>query len=191
LILLGFPAHQRPWLLGGVTGGLLGAVVSGGIVVQRIAGTAFTAVAANAVTTVAAVIVVYATVRAFSGNARALAFAQCLGALVGVGLVHLVLRRTLAQYPWVDEQPRQLVNDLVGVLGVLMIVWGCARTVVRPAWMVAGLALLLGYELTARYWHLDAPVPIATALPWSIQRFVGSEVTASGVGVVVFRLMFG
>ena len=182
---------QRPWVLGGATGALLGAVVSGGIVVQRIAGTAVTAVAANAVTTVAAVIVVYATVRAFSGNARALALAQCLGALVGVGLVHLVLRRVLAEYPWVHEQPRQLVNDLVGVLGVLTIVWGSAREVVRPAWMVAGLALLLGYAITARVWHIDAPAPLATGLPWSIQRFVGSEVTASGLGVIAFRMMFG
>jgi len=181
---------QRAWLGGAATAALLGAVVSGGIVVQRIAGTAITAVAANAVTTVAAVVVVYATVRAFTGNPRALALAQCFGALAGVALVHLVLRRMLAQYPWVHEQPRQLVNDLVGVFGVLTIVWGCARAVVRPLWMIAGLSLLLGYELTARYWHLDAPVPLATALPWSIQRFVGSEVTASGIGVVVFRLVF-
>lgn len=182
-------ARERPWGVGIITGALLGGVVSGGIVMQRVAGTALTAVVANAITTVAAVIAVYASVRVCEERPRAVALAQGLGAAVGIVLVHVLLRHRLADHPWLHEQPRQLVNDVAGVLGMLTVVWGCARRIVQPAWMIAGLALLGAYELTARYWHIDAAT--ASTLPWSIQRFVGSEVTASGLGVVLYRVTFG
>ncbi|MDF2695746.1 MAG: hypothetical protein K0S65_4129, partial [Labilithrix sp.] len=79
--------------------------------------------------------------------------------------------------------------DLVAVFGVFAFVWGCAQKPIRPQLMIAGLALVLGYELTAGYWHLDGPVPVSHELAWSIQRFVGGEVTASGLGVLTFRLL--
>lgn len=183
-------ARERPWGVGILTGALLGGVVSGGIVMQRVAGTPVTAVVANAVTTVAAVVAVYASVRVCEERPRAVAVAQGVGAAIGIVLVHVLLRRQLVGHPWIHEQPRQLVNDVAGTVGMLTVVWGCARRVLQPAWMIAGLVLLGAYELTARYWHIDAATS-ATALPWSIQRFVGSEVTASGLGVVIYRVLFG
>lgn len=182
--------EARHGSVGVATGALLGAVVSGGIVLQRLVGATLTAVLANTATTLAGVVAVYLTARVLADRPRFLAWSQGLGALVAVLLVHLLLRCVVARFPWVREEPRQLVNDLVGVFGLLSVVWGCARADVRPAWLVSGLGLLLVYEASARFWHLDAPLPGTPELPWSTQRFVGSEVTASGLGVLAFRLVF-
>lgn len=114
---------------------------------------------------------------------------QAIGALLGVLAIHALVWRGIDAHPWLREDPRQLVNDLVAVFGVLAFVWGCAQKPIRPHVMIAGLVLVLGYELTAGYWHIDAPVPVTEELAWSVQRFVGSEVTASGVGVLAFRLL--
>ena len=187
-----------------MTGFALAIVVSGGIVHQRVLGsTAGGALGANALTTLVAVAAVLATVRTFLTSFDARAFApgarerrltwlvagQTVGAIAGVLATHAVLLHDLAAHPWLREHPRQLVNDLVAVFGVLAFVWACAQKPIRPAVMVAGLAVVLGYELTGTYWHLDAPAPVAQDLAWSVQRFVGSEVTASGIGVLAFRLL--
>ena len=184
---------------GALTGLALALVVSCGIVQQRVVGTtAAGALGANAVTTLVAVAAVLATVKVFLESIDAshrercvtrLAIGQAIGALAGVLVVHAFVARDLASHPWLREHPRQLVNDLVAVFGVLAFVWGCARKPIRPEMMIAGLALVLGYELTGTYWHLDAPAPLANDLAWSVQRFVGSEVTASGIGVLAFRLL--
>lgn len=194
---------RRTALLGAATGFALALVVSYGILVQRIAGaTAGTAVAANALTTLAAVLVVLATMRTFftsfdpaalgdgagRGRVARVVATQAAGALLGVVAIHAVLVPSPASYPWLREDPRQLVNDLVGVFGVLMFVWGSAQKPIRVVLMILGLGLVLGYELTAARWHLDAPVPSAE-LPMTIQRFVGTEVTASGIGVLAFRIL--
>jgi hypothetical protein len=198
-------ARRRAAALGGVTGFGLALVVSCGIVLQRLTGaTAASSVTANAVTTLAAVVAVLATVRTFltsfnpasfdprtrERRIRSLVLGQTLGALLGIVATHAVLLHGLDAHPWLREHPRQLVNDLVAIFGVLAFVWGCAQKPIRPQVMIAGLGLVLGYELTAGYWHLDAPIPVTEELAWSIQRFVGGEVTASGIGVLTFRLLF-
>jgi len=127
--------------------------------------------------------------QAHSRRVTSLVTSQAIGALVGVLVIHALVWRGLDAHPWLREHPRQLVNDLVAVFGVLAFVWGCAQKPIRPQLMIAGLVLVLGYELTAGYWHIDAPVPVTQELAWSVQRFVGSEVTASGVGVLAFRLL--
>lgn len=197
-------ARRRAAALGVGTGFALALVVSCGIVFQRVLGfSAADAVAANAVTTLGAVAAVMVTVRAHAGSRDRTALApavrerrvtsfiasQALGAVLGVLAIHALLWRGLEAHPWLREHPRQLVNDLVAVFGVFAFVWGSAQKPLRPQVMIAGLALVLGYELTAAYWHLDAPLPRSGELAWSVQRFVGSEVTASGVGVLAFRLL--
>jgi hypothetical protein len=190
-------AASRRNLLAGITMGvLLGALVSYGIVIQRVSGSTLTsAVGATLTTTVAAVAAVLGTVRVFraargAGSLRRLVLAQAAGGVLGVAAVHALLRHDAAALPWICEHPRQLVNDLVGLFGILAFVWGCARKPMRLEVMIGGLVLVLGYELTAACWHLDGPAPFADVLPWTIQRFVGSEVTASGLGVLTFRLLF-
>lgn len=197
-------ALRRTSLAGAAMGMFLGALVSYGIVIQRVSGTTVaSSVGANVVTTLAAVAAVIATVRVFLAAIgessvasrrlreraiRHLTLAQAAGGLLGVLAVHAMLARAAAAHPWLCEHPRQLVNDVVGVFGILAFVWSCAREPIRVELMIGGLALVLCYELTAAYWHLDGPVPLTDALPWSIQRFVGSEVTSSGLGVIAFRL---
>ena len=196
------------------TGFGLALVVSCGILLQRVLGsTAANAIAANAVTTLVAVAAVLATVRTYltsfdpatfepsvpphaavgrqarDRRVTSLVTSQAIGALLGVLVIHALVWRGLEAHPWLREHPRQLVNDLVAVFGVLAFVWGCAQKPIRPQLMIAGLTLVLGYELTAGYWHIDAPAPVTQELAWSVQRFVGSEVTASGVGVLAFRLL--
>ncbi|MBX3225265.1 MAG: hypothetical protein KF795_32470 [Labilithrix sp.] len=186
------------------TGFALALVVSCGIVFQRVLGfTATYAVAANAVTTLVAVAAVLATVRTYVGSFDSAALEpallerrvtrliapQTIGALLGVLVVHALVWHGLDSHPWLREHPRQLVNDVVAVFGVFAFVWGSAQKPLRPEVMLGGLALVLGYELTAVYWHLDAPLPATGKLAWSVQQFVGSEVTASGVGVLAFRLL--
>ncbi len=204
-------ARRRTTALGAATGFGLALVVSCGILLQRVLGsTAANAVAANAVTTLVAVAAVLATVRTYLTSFEPTTFdrsvpphaavgpqarvtnlvtSQAIGALLGVLVIHALVWRALDAHPWLREHPRQLVNDLVAVFGVLAFVWGCAQKPIRPQLMIAGLVLVLGYELTAGYWHIDAPVPVTQELAWSVQRFVGSEVTASGVGVLAFRLL--
>lgn len=209
--------------LGAATGFCLALVICSGIAAQRVTGTTpALAIAANALTTVASVFAVLATVRAFltsfgassSAQTRApeereddvrghrlttLVLFQVLGALLGIVVLHVLLAAGLAQHPWLREQPRQVVNDLVAVFGVFAFVWGCAQKPIRLTVMIAGLGLVLGYELTASYWHLDAPLPAASAaipngtfwtlLPWNVQGFVGGEVTASAIGLLAFRML--
>ncbi|MBX3198907.1 MAG: hypothetical protein KF894_12295 [Labilithrix sp.] len=193
-------ARRHAAALGVGTGFALALVVSCGIVFQRVLGFSATdAAAANALTTLGAVVAVVVTVRAHERAAlepavrerRVTSFIthQALGAMLGVLATHALVRLGLEAHPWLHEHPRQLVNDLVAVFGVFAFVWGAAQKPLRPQVMIAGLALVLGYELTAAYWHLDAPLPEPGALAWSVQRFVGSEVTASGVGVLAFRLL--
>jgi hypothetical protein len=197
-------ARRRTVVLGGVTGFALALVVSCGIVFQRVLGaTTAHAITANAVTTLVAVVAVLATVRTFltsfdpatfdprtrERRVTSLVTGQAVGAMLGVLVIHALVLHRLDSHPWLREHPRQLVNDLVAVFGVLAFVWGCAQKPIRPAVMSAGLGLVLGYELTAGYWHVDAPIPVTPELAWSVQKFVGSEVTASGIGVLAFRLL--
>jgi hypothetical protein len=189
-------------MVGMLTGFAVALVVSCGILTQRIVGTTTaTTVAANAATTLAAVVAVLLTVRAYvvsldpsratvsKGEQRASEpfVLQAIGAVGAVILVHAFAAKSLGSHPWLREEPRQFVNDLVGVFGVLAFVWGCAQKPIRTQLMIGGLVLVLGYELTSGCWHLDALPPHDTA--WSVQRFVGSEVTASGLGVLAFRLL--
>lgn len=188
-------------ILGPLTGFLLAVVVSSGILGQRMLGTtAVTAVIANTATTLAAVAAVLLTVRSYVASIDGAAGAaglrdrrveliglQAFGAVAGVFLIHALAVESIAWHPWLRENPRQLVNDLVAVFGVLAFVWACARKPIRTDLMIAGLAVVLGYEMSSGCWHLDAPPPHVVS--WSVQRFVGSEVTASGLGVLAFRLM--
>lgn len=196
-------ARRRMAVLGGLTGFGFALVVSCGIVHQRLLGSTTTsALAANTLTTLVAVVALLATVRTFMASygpitfgprsqqrITTIALGQAVGALLAVLAIHAFVLQELDAHPWLREHPRQLVNDLVAVFGVLAFVWGCSQKPIRLQLMVAGLALVLGYEATAGYWHLDAPLPEDPGLAWSIQRFVGGEVTASGIGVLTFRLL--
>lgn len=185
---------------------LFGAVVSAGIIGQRVFGsTVRNATLANLATTLAAVIALSVTVhlfirgaegapaasaRAREALARGVLLSYVGGALAGVLAAHAMLAPYADALPWLCEHPRQLVNDVVGVLGVSAFVWGCAWRPMRLEAMAAGLSLVLGYEITAHLWHLDGPAPVTATLNWSVQRFVGGEVTSSALGVLVFRSLF-
>lgn len=186
-------------------------VVSGGILGQRLWGTTpARALLADVATTLAALALARGAVarspnRDGAGVAHASVAArvlQALGGCVGVLTMHALLA-FVAPPPWIVERPAQLVNDLVAVFGILAFVWSTSdralfsrdrsatrRLLPTPHLAIGALAIVLLYELTATAWHFDAsPTASGVRAAWSIQRFVGTEVTASGLGILVFRAL--
>jgi hypothetical protein len=178
----------RPPLLGGApfafsVGLLLALATSGGIAGERVTlGRLGVALLANAAATVAAVIAARTTIR----RARPLAVLvpQGLGAVAGVVLVHLLLRRAaLGPFPWLSEAPAQLVNDGVAVAGLLALSWACARRL-DPYLLVLAFLLVTFYRVTAPMWHLDrAP----GAFRATVQQLVVAQLVAAAIALGVFR----
>ena len=85
--------------------------------------------------------------------------------------------------PWLSERPAQFVNDVVGVLGLLGLVWACDGGL--NVWLLfVAFAGLTVYRATAPLWHLDrAPIPYHT----SIQELVVAQFVAAAFALGLFR----
>lgn len=194
----------RPGLACGTLSGLLLAVISSaGILAERMAqGDARVVMIADAAAAVAAVAVLATTFRRFvarrsvadhglvpSSPARVMG-AQAVGALLGVAIVHLVLRgSSLVACGWLCEQPRQLVNDLAAVFGALALVWGCARRPVGAFASLAAVAIAALYAFTSPRWHLDAwgaDILHGSFRSISVQIAVLAQLACTAVGTAVF-----
>ncbi|MFT3764090.1 MAG: hypothetical protein QM820_00975 [Minicystis sp.] len=195
----------RPGLVCGALGGLLLALISSaGILAERVAqGDARVVVLADAAAAATAVIVLATTFRSFitpradggsgvpvTGPSRVIG-AQALGAVLGVGLVHLALRgSSLRACGWLCEEPRQIVDDLAAVFGALALVWGSARRPVGPFASLAAVAIAALYALTSPRWHLDAwraEILQGSFRSISVQIAVLVQLACTAVGVGIFR----
>ena len=167
--------------------GLLVAVaVSGGIVGERVTlGQLGVALVANAVATLAAVIAARATMRRPQGLPDLVP--QVVGAVAGVGLVHLLLRYgALGAVPWLSERPPQLVNDAVAISGLLVLAWACARKL-DPYLLVLALLIVTFYRMTATAWHLDrAP----GAFHATVQQLVVAQLVAVAIALGICRTLW-
>ncbi|HEY3818966.1 MAG TPA: hypothetical protein VGL81_17470 [Polyangiaceae bacterium] len=162
---------------------LLALTASGGIAGERVTlgGLAF-GLLANAAATLAAIVVASTTTRRRS--TLAVLVPQVLGAVVGVALVHLVLRReALGAVPWLSERPAQLVNDAVAVAGLLVLAWAGARDLDLRLLVLAFL-VVTAYRLTASMWHLDqAPGGFQA----TVQQLVVAQLVGAAIALAVWR----
>lgn len=202
---------RRTLTIGALTGLLFAVVISLGILGERLApGNVWIVTAANVIGATAALLVLAFTFRPFltrfdaaalpagsslqQRRARAMIFAQALGAALGVVGVHLILRSSaLAARPWLSERPAQLVNDVVAVFGALTLIWSCARRPFGALAGLVGLGLALAYALTSSRWHLDAPPPSsalalsASFRSVSIQLAVLAQLACTAIATTTFR----
>lgn len=204
------PPPTRQGLLSGLLSGLLLAVIcSAGILAERLAkGDARIVVLADAAAAATAVVILATIFRRFvtppsSAHERAappsptrLIGAQAVGALLGVALVHVALRRSsLGACGWLCEQPGQLVNDLVGVFGALALVWGCARRPIGALASLGAITIAAAYAYTSSRWHIDpwrSDVLQGSFRSISVQIAVLGQLACTAVGTAVFfRLRTG
>ena len=187
------PVRPRVLAAGAAMGLLLGLTTSGGIAAARITRGAFeVALFANALTTAVALVADFFTMRrvraAFDARVsrRALLAAQVLGAVVGVVLVHLLLRReALGVVWWLSEQPAQFVNDAVAVFGFLALVWAVADGLDAKVLVLAFVGVTL-YRVTAPMWHVDqAPGGFHS----SVQEIVVAQFVGAALALGLFRTL--
>ncbi|AKU95145.1 hypothetical protein AKJ09_01809 [Labilithrix luteola] len=168
-----------------LSGFFLAVAVSGGIVGERVSeGNLQVALAANALVTLLSVLVLVFTTRARGVPCMTYVATQGFGALLGIALVHQVLRGSGLAFPWLSEGPAQLVNDLVATFGVLALVFGMARGADLRA-LAASLLLVTAYRATSGMWHLDhAP----HGFLFTVQQLVVAQVAAVALAMVAFRV---
>jgi hypothetical protein len=180
-----------PPRIGGVAfafsvGLLLALAASGGIAGERVTlGRLGIALLANAAATTAAIIAARTTIR--GAHPLAVLVPQVLGAVAGVVLVHLLLRRAAAEaFPWLSEGPAQLVNDAVAVSGLLALAWACARNLDLRV-LLGALVVVTVYRLTSPMWHLDrAP----SGFHVTVQDLVVAELFAAALALGLFRTLW-
>lgn len=165
-------------------GFLVAIATSGGLVGERLSeGDLRVAVVMNALITSVSVFALFLTARWDGARPGQFFFRQALGALLGIGLVHLVLRGSLLGAPWLSERPAQLVNDLVAVFGALVLVWAASRRVDARVLLV-GVGLVSAYRASASHWHLDQ-APHGFVL--TIQQLVVMQLFGVALAMIVFR----
>jgi hypothetical protein len=140
-----------------LAGAALGAVISGGLVEERLsAGSVPVGAVVNALITLAAIVTLGLLYRRGAHAAPLVVLPQAVGAAVGVIAVHLALRCGWVHgAAWLAERPAQLVNDAVEVFAILTVVWACANRW-DPRLLAVALAVALLYRVTGSFWHLDA-----------------------------------
>jgi hypothetical protein len=196
----GRPPRSTPRLVaaGFAMGLLLSLATSGGIAEERITRGAFAvALVANGVTTGVALLAVLLMMRGLRvfrvepPEARAarvhpltVLVPQGLGAVAGIVLVHVLLRReVLGSLPWLSERPAQFVNDAVAVSGFLALVWAAAGGLDARLLLLAFAGATL-YRMTAPMWHLDrAPGGFHT----SVQELVVAQLVGAALALGLFR----
>jgi glycerol uptake facilitator-like aquaporin len=165
---------------------LVALAASGGIAGERITlGRLGVALVANAAATFAALVAARAMMR--RPQVLPVLVPQVLGAVAGVVVVHLLLRRSaLDALPWLSERPAQLVNDAVAVSGLLALAWACARKL-DPYLLVLAFVLVTFYRVTAPAWHLDrAPAEFHA----TVQQLVVGQLVAAAIALGVFRTLW-
>ena len=191
-------------LLGALSGLLLGVIVSGGILSERLTlGALPWGSLAAGLATVSAIIVARVALRrrqilwleaGLEGGTEPLLvwqlrpvvvlFAQAIGAGIGIVIIHATLRFGPFPAPgWLSEAPAQFVNDGVCTFGLLALAWAWARNLdVIP--LVLILALLASYLASASHWHVDQP---PAAYQMTVQQYVVVQCLGSAFALAFVR----
>jgi uncharacterized membrane protein YeaQ/YmgE (transglycosylase-associated protein family) len=174
-------------LLAFSAGLLLAVTASGAIAGERVTlGRLAFGLLANAAATFAVIVVASTTMH--RRGALAALIPQVLGAIVGVAVVHLLLRReALPGAPWLSERPAQLVNDAVAVSCLLALAWASARDLdVRL--LVLAFLVVTAYRVTASMWHVDqAPGGFQA----TVQQLVVAQLVGAAIALAVWRSLRG
>ncbi len=110
---------------------------------------------------------------------------QIVGALCGIGLIHVILRASEpSALSWMSQSPAELVNDAVAVSGLLTAVWACSTRELRVDWLWTMLCVLLVYRETTPHWHLDHG---PHAFQATVQELVAAQFIAVATGLLAFR----
>jgi hypothetical protein len=162
------------------SGFAVAAATSAAILVERVTQGAFhAAVLADVVITIVAISVAFAAWRAPLGADTAIW--ASLGAAAAIFAVHLVIAK-VKPMPWLDEAPRQLVNDATAAIATLGLVFVVSSRRVELARFVAVTAPVATYALTHARWHLDR-APFAT----TVQQCVVAQFVSVALALFVFR----
>jgi glycerol uptake facilitator-like aquaporin len=200
---------------------LLAAVVGSGIMAERLAdGNAALALLANSVATGAALVALILAFGAISGahfnpavtlaevmqdgiawpDAFAYVVAQVAGAFSGVAAAHLMFGLPLFFASHHVRTGRALAwSEFVATFGLLVIIWGCART--RPS----AVSFAVGGYITAAYWFTastsfaNPAVTLARAAsdtfagirPADAPAFIAAQLAATVTAVLCFRWLAG
>jgi hypothetical protein len=169
-----------------VAGAVFAMVTSTGIVEERLSsGSPNVSLVVNACVTFAAIVVLGLVQRRAPLSTRII-LPQAIGAVCGIGVVHLALWAGILAAPsWLSERPPQLVNDAVAVFSTLALVWACASRLNLPL-LVGALLLLTAYKITARFWHLDAS---PHGFLFRVQDLVLAQVVAAALALPIYRTM--
>lgn len=162
------------------TAGFVFALVAcGGVLAERLTHGELRVAAVAHVLYTAAVLVVAAR---RDSSARLIA-AQLFGASLGITVAHAALRASEAgASPWLAECPAQLVNDAVVVFAPLAIVAASSRRPPNTVALVATLAVVTVYRMTAPLWHFDGG-----AFQHTVQELVTIELGCAALGLAAFR----
>jgi glycerol uptake facilitator-like aquaporin len=150
------------------TGFLVAAVVGSGIMAERLSGgNVSLALLENTVATGAALVALILTFGSISGahfnpavsiadatqgglpwkTVPGYVLAQCVGALLGVYVAHLMFGQSLFQVSLhARSGAPQLLSEFVATFGLLAVIWGCSRA--RPD----SIPFAVGAYIAAAYW---------------------------------------
>ncbi len=193
---------------------LLAVVVGSGIMGERLAG-GNTAIAllANSLATggaLAALILVFGPVSGAHFNpvvSLALAvggwqswrdvpayiIAQCLGAIAGVWIAHLMFAEPVLQVSArLRDGPAQLFSEVVASFGLLTVIFGCIRRDAEAAWAVA-VWIVAAYWFTASTSFANPAVTLARCLtdtfagirPQDAPGFIGAQLTGAALAALL------
>jgi hypothetical protein len=111
---------------------------------------------------------------------------QLLGVALGITLTHLVLQR-VGTAPWLSEEPRQFVNDIVATVTIVAVMRACGARSFSFVALAVGLATVTLYVLTASSWHVDRP---PRPFDVGVQQLVVVQIASAATALFVTRLAF-
>jgi len=195
---------------------LLAAVVGSGIMGERLAGgNVAIALLANTIATGTALIALILAFGPISGahlnpavtladawlggiawrETPAYIAAQMTGALVGVGVAHLMFGLTAYTVSTrVRSGPAQMFSEFVATFGLLAVIWGCARTRPSTTPFAVGAYITAAYWFTASTSFANPAVTVARSLtntfagirPGDVMGFVAAELAGAFCATLLF-----
>lgn len=196
---------------------LLGTVVGSGIMAEQLAGgNVAIALLANTIATGAGLVALILTFGPISGahmnpavtladaalggvpwrSVPAYVAAQLTGALLGVGIAHLMFEKALySASEHARTGPAQLVSEFIATFGLLSVIWGVSRTRAQFTPFAVGAYITAAYWFTASTSFANPAVTVARSLtntfagirPVDAPGFILAQLLGAAVATALFR----